>query len=353
MKKLNWFTRLFMSFDQLKEYFNQDNNDAQTVDTVKELYESRVKELSERNDELKNSVTILNDKLTRYEQDIKNKEENFVAKDNDIHKLKTEIEGLRVRLEERNNENKLIKDDIRDQLVTIGKIEKTFFSNTGNKGKGELGERQVKTILEKSGLDRDMWEENITVGSKSVEFGMKSGEEGKFIPIDSKVLDAQLDEDGHIVIDDKYKNKVATQAKSVSEYLGKKNTADYGVLVLQGDDLYIKLFEEYPTFFNEMIDKHRVFIMSPSTFIQTAYSISNIIKIYKRVKNDEEIYDEIRSALDTTAKFAKSLEKTHADFNKAMNSHYPALAKKHTALVKKLEKEGKTVTINEIDFKKE
>jgi len=44
-----------------------------------------------------------------------------------------------------------------NKLKPLEKIEKTFFGKTGNKGKGELGEMQLETILEKSGLPLDQF----------------------------------------------------------------------------------------------------------------------------------------------------------------------------------------------------
>ncbi len=187
----------------------------------------------------------------------------------------------------------------------MNKIEKTFFTSSGNKGKGELVELQLKTLLQKSGLDNNIWIENLTVGKNIVEFTIQSGnEDEKWIPIDSKVLETEIDEETHkIIVDQKYKSKVLAQVKSITKYLGKSNTADYGLLVLQNDEVYMELYNEFPSFFKEVIEEHKVYITSPSSFVQITWSIANIIKIYERVHKDEMIYDQMVSILESVNKF--------------------------------------------------
>ena len=347
MSRISWFKRLFMSYDALATHFAQSTN-GETLITVKNTYTKLLENQETTIADLRSQLDEVRTKAIQFEEGYKNQKNNNESKDNNIKVLNQKVNELQVRLDERTKETNIIRDDIRDQLKTIGKIESTFFAKSGNKGKGELGERQVKTILEKSGLPADMWIENLQVNSNIVEFAMQSGEEGKFIPIDSKVLDTEQDEEGNINVNSAYKTKVETQVKEVKKYLGKSNTADYGIIVLQSDDVYMKLFEEYPQFFSEMIEKHRIYVNSPSSFVQTAWSISNLLKIYKRVKKDERIYEEMQDALVSVGKFATSLSKVHKDFNIAMETHYPTIEKRHANLVKRLDKEGKLKAIPEV-----
>ena len=341
MKKIGWFRRLFMSWDQFESHFN--------VDKYQELNKAKDKTIESLNARLNDLIS----EKTKYENESKTYKAQLDSEKNMHHEYQRKVITLESELKSKKEETAHIKNEIRDQLSTIGKIEKTFFASTGNKGKGELGEQQVKVILEKSGLSKDMWVQNLTVNNGTVEFAMQSGEEGKYIPIDSKVLEPNFDEDGKPIIDEGYKRKVQTQVKEITKYLGKSNTADYGIIVLQSDSIYMKLFDEFPTFFEEMIREYKVYINSPSSFVQTAWSISHLIEIYKRVHNDEKIYNDMIDALTSVSKFATSLSKVHKDFNIAMETHYPTIEKRHSGLVKRLTKEGKINDIPKIGNKEE
>ncbi|NQZ66309.1 MAG: DNA recombination protein RmuC [Mycoplasmatales bacterium] len=359
MKKINWFARLFMSYNQLEAHFKKNDSSDEKIARLEERVDAREKEI--------NSIKEMNDKLSKLADESKNERASVEAKmqaiinelsiskksnQNNLQEIavkNSEISNLRKEIQERKSSLDKLSKDIHEKLMPLNRIEKTFFASTGNKGKGELGEMQLKMILEKSGLDSSLWTENLIVGKSSVEFAMKSGDDkGKWIPIDSKVLETHFDEDGKPIIDDSYKNKVKVQVKEVSKYLGKSNTADYGLLVLQNDDIYLKLYDDFPFFFKEMIEEYKIYISSPSSFVQMAWSISNIIKIFERINNDQKIYDEMVSVLDSINKFGTSLSKAHKDFNVAMNSHYPTIQNKQNKLIKKLDKEGKIKGLPEL-----
>ncbi|MCK5807252.1 MAG: DNA recombination protein RmuC [Mycoplasmataceae bacterium] len=354
MKKISWLKRIFMSWDSLEKYFNNTEVSFQPNSVSEDLYKQTLETLEERKiriEEYKVQLDEAKRLITKLETEASSASDQLVNERHQANELRTQINRIKVQLDERSNENNIIKNDIRDQLKTIGKIEKTFFASTGNKGKGELGERQVKMILETAGMSKDMWVENLQVGNTTVEFAIQSGSEGKYIPIDSKVLETDTDEYGKIIIDDKYRNKVKSQVAAVAKYLSKSNTTDYGILVLQSDSVYMKLFEEYRGFMEEMLRDFKINITSPSSFLQNAWSISHILDIYKKVHNDEKIYSDMASALESVSKFANSLSKVHKDFNIAMNSHYPALEKKHTILTKRLVKADKIKAIPKIEEK--
>lgn len=370
MKKINWFSRLFISWDSLESYFTpnievyekrvQDKDIA--YENIVKQYENRIqqkdtsyenmiqqkdKSIQEKDKiigQLNSSLLEANNSINEISAEKKAKTSSLTSsltnKEKDLNDLKTKLENLNIQLIERTKQNDDIKIEIRDQLKTIDKIENTFFAKTGNKGVGELGEQQVRVILEKSGLPADMWVENLMVGKNTVEFAMQSGEKGKFIPIDSKVLDT-VKENGKAIIDESYKSRVKTQAQSIKKYLSKSNTAEYGILVLQSDSIYMELFDLFPSFFQEMVTEFKVYINSPSSFVQTAHSISHLIDIYKRVHNDEKIYEDMVNTLTSVTKFANSLSKVHSDFNTAMETHYPTIAKRQENLVKRLKKTDK------------
>ncbi len=363
MIKINWFARLFMSWEKLKEYITSNNSNDKEMAIIKtqlEMTKQRLEEMVKQNDNLNNYLTeSKNDKneiVKKLEMQVHDLE---VAKQKEqetnisMSQKIQEIETLKDKIREEKTSLEYYKKQINDKLIPLNKIEKTFFASSGNKGKGELGELQLKTLLQKSGLDNNIWVENLTVGKNVVEFAIQSGnEDEKWIPIDSKVLETEIDEDTNkIIIDQKYKNKVLTQVRTITKYLGKSNTADYGLLVLQNDEIYMELYNEFPSFFKEVIEEHKVYITSPSSFVQITWSIANIIKIYERVHKDEMIYDQMVSILESVTKFSNKLAVTHKDFNIAMTAHYPTIQKKQSALIKRLVKEGKIKELPTIENK--
>ncbi|MCK5945698.1 MAG: DNA recombination protein RmuC [Mycoplasmataceae bacterium] len=362
MKKINWFNRLFMSWPTLVDIIKNDSSKSEElnklntdnevfkkeVEMMKKQTELRLKEMTKREDDYEKLLKMfggLQDELKKMQ--IENTEITSSKNEikNEISLKEQMIENLKDKIRERSNDLEVLKKDINEKLTPLNKIERTFFGKSGNKGIGELGELQVKTILEKSGLDTNFWVENLSVGTKNVEFAIKSGNEGKWIPVDSKVINAEANEDGTFDIDKKFADNVKKQAKEISKYLSKTNTAEFGLLVLQSDAIYMEVFAEFPNIFREIIKEHKVYVTSPSSFVQFSWSIAHILDIYKRVHQDEELFDDVVSTLETVNKFSKNMQEAHSKFNVAMNTHYPALEKKQNKLVKKLEGAGKLKAI--------
>lgn len=354
MTKLSWFKRLFMSWEQLEHYFATSKDDAALSQSLKDqinLLKQTIVDKDATIADLRAIVQRISRELDQIKYEAETKDKELSEKNSSISHLRESLAEIKGKLDEKAREQEITKRDINDKLSTLHKIEKTFFAQTGNKGKGELGELQVKSILEKSGLTNDFWTENLQVGSSSVEFAIKSGSQDQWIPVDSKVLDADVDEENNVIIDDNYAKRVVTQAKEVAKYLGKKNTANYGILVLQSDAIYMKLYEKDPSFFHRVISEHKIHIASPSIFVQFAWSISNILDIYERVHNDEKIYEDMIDALVSVEKFANKLFSVHKDFNVAMNTHYPTIAKRSNDLTKRLVKSDKISEVKALEIK--
>ena len=361
MRKINWFSRLFMGWDSLVEHIgnnsNQTNEELIKLRTENEFLNKNVEELKgflEANTNNLNTkqseIASIVDKLAKAEAEREAMRGTNASQSEELAVKRTQIESLKDSLNENKNNLDLLKKEINEKLSPLKRIQKTFFAEAGNKGKGELGEMQVKSILQKSGLEENLWTENLIVSGKQVEFAIKSGEDDKWIPVDSKVLDTEVNDEGKIVIDKNYSSRVKTQVKEITKYLGKANTADYGLLVLQNDSIYMELFNNEPSLFQEMIRKHKVYVCSPSSFVQFAWSVSHIIDIYEQVHNDEKIYEQMMGALTTITKLSNSLVKVHKDFNTAMNTHYPTLQKRQIKLQNKLNKDGKIKELPAIEL---
>ena len=350
-----------MSWNTLVDHMKEDNVDKENIEiklTIENKYlntlineiknssEEKTKRINEKEYEIK----LLSEKLNISNANKEAADLTNASQKEEIILKKSEINSLKEKLLEKKNDLDLIKKDISEKLAPLKRIQKTFFAESGNKGKGELGEMQVKSILQKSGLEEELWTENLIVNNKQVEFAIKSGENDKWIPVDSKVLDTNVDLNGKIVIDKNYSSRVKAQVKEMTKYIGKSNTADYGLLVLQNDSLYMELFKNEPLLFQEMITKYKIYVCSPSSFVQFAWSVSHILEIYERVHNDEKIYDQMIDTLTTITKLSNSLVKVHKDFNTAMSTHYPTLQSRQSKLQKKLSKDGKIKKLVEIDI---
>ncbi len=361
MKKINWFTRAFMSWSSLTEYIRSDSpssNDelikleVENKNLVLRLEEHKtfVLDKEKRMEEYRNEISILTEKFSSLNEQANVNQKTAEKDREELIKKNMLIDQLNDSIVKEKNRLDNLNKDINEKLAPLKRIQKTFFAEAGNKGKGELGEMQVKSILEKSGLEKNLWTENLLVSGKSVEFAIKSGPNDKWIPVDSKVLDTEVDENNKVIINKDYPSRVKTQAKEITKYLSKSNTADYGLLVLQSDAIYMELFESEPLLFQEMIQKHKIYVCSPSSFVQFAWSVSHILDIYEKVHNDEKIYDQMVEALTTITKLSSSLVKVHKDFNVAMNTHYPTLQARQTKLQKKLSKDGKIKELPSIEL---
>ena len=369
MRKINWFARLFMKWSSIVDFIEKDskiNNSyfEKEIAILEEKYrglEERFKYLEQENnnnkinfEKEKEEKIHLRSKLDLY----KNKYENLDQKKNDIEKKlylkENELKNLYTQIVDQKNENENMKRNILDKLDPLTRINETFFAKAGNKGKAMLGEKQLNNILEKSGIPKNFWEKNLIVDSDSkniVEFAIKIGKDDKWIPIDSKVLDTEVNESNEIIIDSKYEARVKEEAKKISKYLNKSNTASYGILVLQSDDIYLKLMDEFPNLFHEVIEKYKIHISSPSSFIQFAWSISYILHIYEKIENDEKIYEKMIELIITMEKLGKKLFSTYSDFKIAMDTHYPTFQKRHQILTKSLLKNNKIKEIPKLETK--
>ena len=338
MVKLNLIQRLFWSSKKIEKYFLENSpSNIETLNSLIKAHELTINEQKERIIEKDKAISEIKEKLIREEENAKNssiKANELLERISNYELRKAELEKeLNITVNEKNE----ISKKIDSKLETLSKIETTFFGKTGNKGKGMLGEMQLANLLEVSGLPQDFYVSNLQVNSKVVEFAIKSGVEGKWIPVDSKVLDVDIDENQVIIMTDQYISKVKSAVRDISKYLSKTNTTDYGLLVIQSDEIYMKMYEYDPAFFQTMIRDYKIHISSPSSFINYSSSISHILDIYSKVHKEEKLYNEIISLMETTRKFADNIQKTYKTFKVAIETHYPALENKHNRIKKTID----------------
>ncbi|AAT28015.1 DNA recombination protein RmuC [[Mycoplasma] mobile] len=371
MKKISWFKRLFMSWEKFENYFKQslsENADPnlmtrnQELETLRIELEKKLAVLNNSNESLvkqieneklnasdwKNQLIKNQENLKYLEASQKNLEEQKTNKQLELEKKNLEIENLRSKIINHENETENWRREISHKLVPLEKIQETFFGSW-NKGKGELGELQLEQILIQSGLNKDNWISNLNVSNKIkdngqneknvVEFALRSTNANKWIPIDSKVLEPSIIEN-EIFLDKNWISSLETQVKKISSlYLNKTYTESYGMLVIHNDLIYLKLYQEYPDVIKNAIEKHKVHILSPSTFIQFAWNLDNLLSFATQMEKGANLYKHVLSTFETLDKFTKKLLAVQKDFGIAMESHYPTLEKKQDKFKKLIDKD--------------
>lgn len=372
MQKINWFRRLFMSWNNLKTLilnsfeknqekflFEKDKIIAK-FETENKNFKERIKDFEKNINDLRKQNLIIEElkhKINKLNFENAAKEKNNHEKNLSIQNLEKQLISANTKIASAQLEKEETLSKINEKLIPLDKIEKTFFGKSGNKGKANLAEKQLEEILNSAGLSKNFWTKNLIVGNTQVEYAIKSEEKEKWIPIDSKIIEHEIDKENKIIIDNKFKEKIIVQARNISKYLNKINTSSYGVLVLQNDNIYMDLFEKYPSLFKDVIEKYKIYIFSPSSFVQFCWSLSYIIKISEKFNIQEKAYNEILSLAKTATHFGISVKDAHQSLNVAVTRHFPLLEKKQNKIQKLFPKSSDLKKIapleNKEKFKKE
>lgn len=260
----------------------------QTNNTLKSELDSKKEESIKLKNELEN---LKNQHITTEKE-----KANLVIETN---KLKSDINSVNTTKGELNEIiNNLQSDISKNQEIAIEDTRKLlgiFQKTTGAAGK--IAEIRLDDLITKTSIDQSSWTRNLAVGSEIVEFAIKSNElEDKWIPVDSKLIGAftdGLDENGNIIVNDKYIKRVNSRVKEVKKYLNKKNTASFGMMVLQSDLIYNEIFENSPEVLSNSIVEHSIFIMSPSAFVQFSTAVDKLTKVFDRANRAQKIEENI------------------------------------------------------------
>ena len=365
LKKIGWWRRLFMGWDSICHYFRdyldqKVREQEQTINDWKikhakletalansQQLQQKFEEWQLRSDQTaqqrENDLKEAKKRITRLEQGEGWYDKKIREQEQNINNLENQEKELQTELLAKKAEMKLLEIDIRKKLEPLGKIDRIFFGISANKGKGELGERQLRVILENIAVsDDNFWQENLTVGQKQVEFAIKSGQnDGKWIPVDSKVIEHEADEDNQIIIADDYFKKIKTQASKVSGYLDTKITTKYGILVLQNDEIYLTLWQKNPHFFRQIIDQYKVYILSPSLFVQFAFTLSRLLEVYQKSSAELKIFAQLESLIASILKYNNSIRDAYVTFKTATEKNYRLIFQKRDALMAILPEDDK------------
>ena len=362
IQKISWLRRLFMSWRLLFDYFQNYVTQQLTEQTavLKQKLQEREKEIVRLETKLqgkekhyedlvswkKSFQEDLNKKenlLAQKEQEIQtiqNEKEILVGKNNnsqlELEKTQEVLDSFRHQFDAQKVEINNLKNNIANKLLPLEKIERTFFAT--NKGKGNLGEMQLEVQLQQFNIDHNLWQNNLQVGDKIVEFAFQSGYDNhKWIPVDSKVLDHETNEK-EIIIDASYETKIREQAKKVSQYLDKSNTTKYGILVIQNDAIYLALWQKTSFLFSEIFRQYKVYVLSPSLFIQFAFSLSEILKVQIQVSAQEKIFDRLNKLVNKIIKYGDNIRDAYLAFNEATAKNWPSIRKQTEQLVEMIPK---------------
>lgn len=344
----NQMTLLQNNFNNLKDNFQKlEEQKDLLIDEKQKFYSENLnykKDLEQKNNDLNNlkdKITEIKEKLARESEKLNSttsENAKILAEKNQIQKtldklknenndLINEKDSLSINLNDKLENLNLLKNEISNKLDPLKTIKDTFFAH--NKGLGILGEMKLKNSLIKSGIDKDLWVENLMIGKEQVEFAFKSGvDDNKYIPVDSKVIQYTENEENQIVITPDYLTKIRTQSKKISKYLNKKNTTNYGIMVLQSDELYLRLFNDNPELFYNSINENHIYIFGTSSFIQFAIFMQYIIDISKKLETVKSNFKLIEEYINITNKFHKSSSEGYKHLHTAFKTHWNAIEKK-------------------------
>lgn len=320
-----------------EEIKNLKNESLQNLEQI-----ANAKNLAKINDDLKEVLDVLKVSAKRDETKITKLETEV----NSFEKIKSEL-STKIEMLERNKST--LESDLSAKDGTLGEIrnelnklqdkifEEQKVANSGTKellnifkkttgAAGKIAELRLEDLISKTAIDTNNWTNNLTVGSETVEFAIRAEfDKDKWVPVDSKLTGAFL-EGEEIIVDEKLIKSVKTQSKKVTKYLGKKNTTQFGIMVLQSDLIYNEIYEHYPeTLTNSIIENH-VFIMSPSAFVQFSTAINKLAETFDKANKASQISAQLNVVIGHINKMSKAWEEAYKKLEIINNTHMPNIA---------------------------
>jgi DNA recombination protein RmuC len=216
--------------------------------------------------------------------------------------------------------------------VGVGNLKKVM---EGVKTRGIYGEVQLGAIL-KDILTKEQYAENIATvpGSRdSVEFAIKMPGRGDdttvWLPIDSKFpienysrLIEAYEKGDKAAIDAASKAlsaDVKTQAKKISDkYIQPPHTTDFGIMFVPTESLYAEVLR-VPGLFDEIRQKHRVTIVSPSTLTALLNSLLFGFRTLAIEQRSSEVWELLGAVKTQFGKFGDLLAATKRKLEETAN----------------------------------
>ncbi|MCL2371508.1 DNA recombination protein RmuC [Candidatus Saccharibacteria bacterium] len=216
--------------------------------------------------------------------------------------------------------------------VGVGNLKKVM---EGVKTRGVYGEVQLDAIL-KDILTKEQYEENVTTipGTRdSVEFAVRmpgrEDDANVWLPIDSKF---PIENYSRLIEAYENGNKTAievaqkalgadvkAQAKKISEkYVQPPHTTDFGIMFVPTESLYAEILR-IPGLFDEVRQKHRVTIVSPSTLTAFLNSLLLGFRTLAIEQRSSEVWELLGAVKTQFGKFGDLLAATKKKLEETAN----------------------------------
>lgn len=357
-KKINWFKRLFYSWNRLVDYFEkhyeQQKERMQKVnENFAKIVESNVvkeiRGLIDKNNEsnnLKNEIEKLRDqkqqieiKLTETKSELKLKSNNNLEKDTLITTLSEKINKFKEEIAKAKTIDKM-ESLLTPGIKTLKNMNDYFFQN-GGKGESKLHESLVEGIILKSKLPEQTYKKNLNFSNKQrVEFALNSGDNKHWIPVDAKAYTPdKKGPDGQYVIDANFISKIRKGAKEITKYLDKNDVIDstnnesnlsttyYGILVMISDEIYSDTCNKFMYDINDIFHQYKIIVCSPTNFIQFGWFLQNNLQLIERYKNYDQTINDCSKLIGVIEKLMEKFFKIKKDFDDVYNKTCPQINK--------------------------
>lgn len=310
---LGWFKRLV----SWKYIFRDIISEVESIETIDSEENVRIENIEETNKELE----VLR-----------------LSAEKDKEKLEQEIKILRAEKDSIISSKATIEAQLKNSNENIEKYTERLFDifnrTSGNRGK--IAEIRLEEIMRQYfGPEGDYWIKNLKVGSTQdiVEFAVRiTPDDKKWVPVDSKALIPNKDDETkEFIIDDSYLKSIINESKKITKYIRKSNTAEYALLVLPSDDVFMDIHENNPKIFSESASLG-IYITSPNNFTQFINTISQLTEKLEKANKADKIISEIDIVLKHMTSFHKGVEESLTKMNTAFDKHLPNSKKKLDAI---------------------
>ena len=366
-------------FQQQKEYFQSEknnfvkqlegtNSDKEAIRTEKDSLviqlskkEADFENLWERHKEQKNEVEQLQEKFTKEFENLANKilEEKstkFTAQNNENMKnillpLQDKIMGFEKKVEDTHKESIDYHAALRQQIIGLSEMNAQMSKETLNltkalkgdsKMQGNWGELVLERVLEKSGLEKGREYEVQQSFTNDAGFRVLPDvvihlPDGKKMIVDSKVsltaYEKWTNEENDNLKIDHLKEHVNSIKRHV-EQLGNKNyhdlyqieSPDFVLLFIPIEPAFAIALNQEPTLYNRAFEKNIV-IVTPTTLLATLRTIDSMWTNQKQQENAFEIARQAGALYDKFEGFVADLIKIGNKINDSKTEYESAMSK--------------------------
>lgn len=280
-----------------EEIENRENHSKELWNVTKESQKSKIDELEEK----------VNEQLR------------------DIGKMKGARNELQAELDSKTQLTGFLKNKIDESFEKVkgqvNEIHKVFNKTVGNRGK--ITELHLEGIMEQYFEKSDnFWTKNLSVGSGRVEFAIRqSKDDEKWIPIDSKSIIPKENDKEEWIIDSKYIRRIEKAAKDITQYLGKSNTTDFGIMVIPSNEVLIEMYRLFPDELNIIAEKHAIYVSSPHGFNQYVNTIKTLQDKMNAINSQKESLEKIRVIKGHISLFYNASVESVDKINTAFDKH--------------------------------